>query len=710
MPVSSSHTGNGASVTKIGSNSYKVVSGATLITVGVDGSTINNIITGIGSAGTDNPATLLVSGAAVASASTSTSGGVVIAGGGGTALSGLAYNSGSFAAINDGVVNGVTIGNNGGLLASTISDYSGNPGKVISAHVLTGGHALAGGGFTIKGQHFTGSGIISGSTFDIGSTEVLESGGTDMSSVLGGTQIVSSGAYSMKSIFSAGTQIINGGVGSGNTATDNAVIQVNAGGSSLKTMVSGATIQATSGSYVSGLVLQNAVAAAYMGSVLSNVTVGNGATMTLESGATLYNATVSGMLTSGGTPGTLIVQSGAVISGTKIGWKGRIDVDTLTYNSGQKVSVTGGRISIVSGGSTLWSTGISTIGGSNTSADYHLERDSDGSAVIVYDKCYLAGTKIKCGDYQVSVELLEKGDMISCFNGIDFELKPITWVGKSSASVDKSKPIDLAGYPIRIVKNALGENSPDMDLLVTPEHCMLICGKFIPARMLVNNTSIMYDTSFESYDYYHVETETHSAILANNALSESFLDSGDKGNFNNDTVHNITFDELKDWSSAYAPLDTSIDFVKPIHQQLLMRAMSLGYENKFNNIARNRDLIRIQLPTGKVVSPTRTNNNNLVFIVDANTDYFYILSSAARPCDTVGPYMDDRRNLGVLVGTIQQWVSDNTHVIKSHLVENCSSWNNIENGEVRWTTGRSKVAIIPEPNISMVSIDIKEYF
>ncbi|MDT8872858.1 Hint domain-containing protein [Komagataeibacter rhaeticus] len=89
-------------------------------------------------------------------------------------------------------------------------------------------------------------------------------------------------------------------------------------------------------------------------------------------------------------------------------------------------------------------------------------------------------------------------------------------------------PDDEAGYPVRILKDAIADGVPCRDMLVTPEHSLFLGGGFVPVRMLVNGRSIFYDHAITAYDYHHIETERHSIIMADGVLTESYLDTGNR--------------------------------------------------------------------------------------------------------------------------------------------------------------------------------------
>ena len=66
---------------------------------------------------------------------------------------------------------------------------------------------------------------------------------------------------------------------------------------------------------------------------------------------------------------------------------------------------------------------------------------------------------------------------------------------------------------------------PYSDLYVSPWHAIYIDNMLIPVRYLVNGVSILADAKLEelSLTYFHIELDTHEAILAEGLAVESFL-------------------------------------------------------------------------------------------------------------------------------------------------------------------------------------------
>jgi hypothetical protein len=147
--------------------------------------------------------------------------------------------------------------------------------------------------------------------------------------------------------------------------------------------------------------------------------------------------------------------------------------------------------------------------------------------------CFAAGTEIATPRGQRRVEDLRDGDEVTTVEG---EIVPIRWIGRQTVSRKFADP--LRTLPIRVRANALSEGVPSRDLLVSPDHALLVDGALIHASALVNDVSIVREHSApETFVYYHVELADHSLILAENAPAETFLDNVDRLAFDNWAEH-----------------------------------------------------------------------------------------------------------------------------------------------------------------------------
>lgn len=152
----------------------------------------------------------------------------------------------------------------------------------------------------------------------------------------------------------------------------------------------------------------------------------------------------------------------------------------------------------------------------------------DAACLVV---CYAKGTLILMKNGFVPIENIKVGNKVVTKGKIydnkfikqdaSLEVKPVTWISKFKVNNPNSK-----SRPICIKKNALGQNYPFKDLYVSPGHRLLLNGKMILAKKLVNGNTIYQDMVCEDVEYYHLECENHSAIIANGILSETYLDLG----------------------------------------------------------------------------------------------------------------------------------------------------------------------------------------
>lgn len=327
---------------------------------------------------------------------------------------------------------------------------------------------------------------------------------------------------------------------------------------------------------------------------------------------------------------------------------------------------------------------------------------NDGTSVSLafnnrgFDPCFLAGTEISVNGSFCKVEHLTVGDKVDALVNGKTEQKTVSWVGKSTCVVNPFLSADQAGYPVRILKDAIAKDVPFKDMLITPEHCLFLDGCFVPARMLVNGQSIFYDESFTQYDYYHIETEDHAIITADGVLTESYLDTGNRHKFRQSgTVLSIAPSRNLTWDDAAASLNVSRDFVEPLFRKLNLRAEEKGVPSQTEApIVTNYNDLHLQSDSGHKIYPLRMEKDRSVFMIPQGVETVHIVSNESRPCDVIGPFVDDRRTLGVLVGDIRIFESNDTRLITSHLDdENLEGWNGVESSSMRWTSGNAILSL-----------------
>ncbi len=62
---------------------------------------------------------------------------------------------------------------------------------------------------------------------------------------------------------------------------------------------------------------------------------------------------------------------------------------------------------------------------------------------------------------------------------------------------------------------------------------MFLDGVLIPAKALVNGSTVVRERGLDRVDYFHVELDSHDVLLAEGAASESYLEDNNRGRFHN---------------------------------------------------------------------------------------------------------------------------------------------------------------------------------
>lgn len=277
--------------------------------------------------------------------------------------------------------------------------------------------------------------------------------------------------------------------------------------------------------------------------------------------------------------------------------------------------------------------------------------------------------------------------------------------------MNTSVPEDEAKYPVRVLKDAISDGVPYKDLLITPEHCILLDGQFIPVRMLVNGATIFYDTSITEYTYYHIETEAHSVIVADGVMTESYLDTGNRSNFIYD--HNLVsiVNKKKEWNKdSAAPLVTATVIVEPIFKQLTVRAQMLGVQDTRPALVTTKESgLYLIADTGEILDKTLENNNRFIFKIPPQITSVRVMSRTSKPSQVIGPFVDDRRDLGVLVGEVTLLEKNKTHSITDHFTSSdLQGWDVQEQSPCRWTNGNAVLTLKKQPSdeVGMLVINV----
>src|SRR5215469_4289738 len=177
---------------------------------------------------------------------------------------------------------------------------------------------------------------------------------------------------------------------------------------------------------------------------------------------------------------------------------------------------------------------------------FHLAADAAGTGTNVIEStapCYCRGTLIRTARGETPVEELKIGDEVMTKSG---QARTVKWIGRRGYAEHLLRGRkDL--LPVCIKAGALAPDLPKRDLWISPHHAMYFDGAFfdgndctnacvggvlIEAKDLVNGASIVQPgEAEEEVEYFHIELDTHDVIIAEGALSESFIDDDSRDTF-----------------------------------------------------------------------------------------------------------------------------------------------------------------------------------
>lgn len=142
--------------------------------------------------------------------------------------------------------------------------------------------------------------------------------------------------------------------------------------------------------------------------------------------------------------------------------------------------------------------------------------------------CFTPGTRIATPSGERPVEELQVGDRV---HTRDNGIQTIVWAGQKTVS-RASLAVAPQLRPVRIRAGALGNGLPERDMLVSPNHRMLIVSELaelyfeqsevlVAARHLTTRAGINV-VNVPGITYVHIMFANHEVVLADGAWSESF--------------------------------------------------------------------------------------------------------------------------------------------------------------------------------------------
>mgnify|MGYP000025002934 CR=1 FL=1 len=142
--------------------------------------------------------------------------------------------------------------------------------------------------------------------------------------------------------------------------------------------------------------------------------------------------------------------------------------------------------------------------------------------------CYAPGTMIDTPDGPRAVETLKPGDLVMT---LDHGPQAIRWTHSGDHPLEDAEVDDK---PVQIKAGALGRNLPAHDLIVSPQHRILVGGNgqlqqvfasaaFAPAKSLTSVPGIRHMKGKARITWIHFACDRHEVVTANGCLSESLL-------------------------------------------------------------------------------------------------------------------------------------------------------------------------------------------
>ena len=205
-----------------------------------------------------------------------------------------------------------------------------------------------------------------------------------------------------------------------------------------------------------------------------------------------------------------------------------------------------------------------SFNGSYTQDDFTVQNGS------VETMCFMAGTRIATPRGDIPVEHLAIGETV---RGQFSSVAPIDWIGYRHIDC-RRHPCLQKLWPVRVVAGAFADGLPYRDLWLSPDHAVFVDGVLIPIKYLINDSTIRQEQRDE-ITYYHIELRTHDVLFAEGLPVESYLDTGNRDNFDNGGVTvqlHPNFSACTWEAEGCAPLVVTGPILESVRVRLLQRA------------------------------------------------------------------------------------------------------------------------------------------
>ncbi|WP_025061119.1 Hint domain-containing protein [Sulfitobacter guttiformis] len=152
---------------------------------------------------------------------------------------------------------------------------------------------------------------------------------------------------------------------------------------------------------------------------------------------------------------------------------------------------------------------------------------SDPSPIII---CFAKGTEIETSEGAQAIETLCVGDLIRT---LDAGFVPLKWLGRTDMGARELRRWENL-RPVRVRSGAFGQGRPEKDVVLSPNHRVLIGGKWaelyfgeaevlVPVKALVDGIMIYEEKECTEITYFHLLLEGHHIVETSGLLSESLF-------------------------------------------------------------------------------------------------------------------------------------------------------------------------------------------
>ncbi len=382
--------------------------------------------------------------------------------------------------------------------------------------------------------------------------------------------------------------------------------------------------------------------------------------------------------------------------------------EAITVTSGSGAGATGSVV--LSNGDTLALSGIT--GGVAGWAAQTASDGNGGTDIFLASVCYAAGTRILTPAGERVVESLAQGDVVSTLTGDQLVPQRVKWLGHRRVDL-RSHPRPASVAPVRIRRGAFADAVPHRDLLVSPNHGILIDGRLVCARQLMNGATIAQDEDLTSVEYFHVELDSHAILLAEGLPAESYLDTGNRGFFVNSSGPTVLHPDLTDetghparQAGSCVPFVSDEASVRPMWRRLAERAASIG--QPVPRRATTTDAGPRLLVDRGAIKPFHRDGDLISFLLPRGAREVRLVSRAQSPT-VARPWLDDSRRLGVCVNRIVLRGAEGVREIPVDHPDLTAGWWEVERGGLmmsRWTDGEAVLPLPPMRGPTMLEIHL----